>query len=177
MKSEIDSAPVGSFSGCHAGIIEHMDAFARLPALLKPAEEARSIAERIRQFFSDVILTHHQEEERELFTAVMASASSGEELEQVRTIITRLTAEHRELERCWARIEPQMKTLARGELVPVDTQAIDQLTVGYKAHAEYEEQHFLPLAEKILGRNENHMAALGMSLHMRRSSKRAVGYI
>jgi hemerythrin-like domain-containing protein len=154
-----------------------MDAFARLPALLEPAEEACSIAERTRQFFSDVVLTHHQEEERELFTAVMASASGSEELEQVRAIITRLTAEHRELERCWAGIEPPLKKLARGELARVDAQAIDQLTAGYKAHAEYEEQHFLPLAEKILGRNENHMAALGMSLHMRRSSKRAVGYI
>jgi hypothetical protein len=37
----------------------------------------------------------------------------------------------------------------------------------YKAHAGLEETVFLPLAEKILGRNSNHMAALGLSLHMR----------
>lgn len=177
MKSEIDSAPIGSFSGCHSGIIEHMDAFARLPALLKPAEDARSIAASTQQFFRDVVFTHHQEEERELFTAVMSSATDGEESEQVRAIITRLTAEHRELERCWASLEPQLKKVARGELAKVDAQAIEQLTAGYKAHADYEEREFLPLAEKILGRNADHMAALGMSLHMRRSSKRAVGYI
>ncbi len=177
MKSEMDSAPIGSFSGCHSGIIEHMDTFARLPALMKPAEEARSIAASMQQFFRDIVLTHHQEEERELFTAVMASAAHGEELELVRAIVTRLTSEHRELERCWASLEPQMKKVARGELVKVDTQAIEQLTAGYKAHADYEEREFLPLAERILGRNADHMAALGMSLHMRRSSKRVVGYI
>lgn len=177
MKSEMDSAPIGSFSGCHSGIIAHMDDFARLPALLKPAEEARSIAARTQQFFRDVVLTHHQEEERELFTAVIASAEGGEESEQVRAIVTRLTSEHRELERCWASLEPQLKKVVRGELDKVDAQAIEQLTADYKAHADYEEQKFLPLAEKILARNANHMAALGMSLHMRRSSKHAVGYI
>jgi hypothetical protein len=30
-----------------------------------------------------------------------------------------------------------------------------------------EEQAFLPLAQKVLGRNGNHMAALGLSLDMR----------
>ena len=64
MKSEVVSAPIGSFSGCHSGIIEHMDTFACLPALMKPAEEARSIAASMQQFFRDIVLTHHQEEER-----------------------------------------------------------------------------------------------------------------
>jgi hypothetical protein len=39
--------------------------------------------------------------------------------------------------------------------------------LAYNAHANYEETEFLPLAETILGRNANHMAALGLSLHMR----------
>ena len=37
----------------------------------------------------------------------------------------------------------------------------------YQAHARFEEQEFLPLSEKILSRNGDHMAALGLSLHMR----------
>jgi hypothetical protein len=37
----------------------------------------------------------------------------------------------------------------------------------YQAHAQLEEQAFLPLAQTVLGRNGNHMAALGLSLHMR----------
>ena len=38
---------------------------------------------------------------------------------------------------------------------------------SYRNHARYEEEVFLPLSQAILGRNSNHLAALGMSLHLR----------
>ena len=44
---------------------------------------------------------------------------------------------------------------------------VHQLVTAYAAHAGYEEKEFLPLSQTILGRNSNHMAALGLSLHMR----------
>jgi hypothetical protein len=44
---------------------------------------------------------------------------------------------------------------------------VQRLVTEYTAHASYEETDFLPLSETILGRNSNHMAALGLSLHMR----------
>ena len=50
------------------------------------------------------------------------------------------------------------------------------LTTRYREHARFEETDFLPLSQTILGRNANHMAALGMSLHMRHA-KPVVGYI
>jgi len=43
----------------------------------------------------------------------------------------------------------------------------------YRAHAWFEEQEFLPLSQTILSRNPNHMAALGLSLHMRHQSHTA----
>ena len=42
-----------------------------------------------------------------------------------------------------------------------------ELVASYRGHASYEEAVFLPLSQQILSRNANHMAALGMSLHMR----------
>ena len=41
------------------------------------------------------------------------------------------------------------------------------LVSTYANHARFEEQVFLPLAHSILSRNGNHMAALGVSLHLR----------
>ena len=35
---------------------------------------------------------------------------------------------------------------------------------------------FLPLAERILGRNGNHMAALGLALHLRHAPQ-PIGYV
>jgi len=43
-------------------------------------------------------------------------------------------------------------------------------------HARYEEVVFLPLSERILSRNGDHMAALGLALHLRHAPL-VVGYI
>jgi hypothetical protein len=50
------------------------------------------------------------------------------------------------------------------------------LVTRYRAHAQYEESEFLPLSQTILSRNSNHMAALGMSLHMRHAPMRVVPF-
>jgi hypothetical protein len=55
--------------------------------------------------------------------------------------------------------------------------AIQRLVTQYQAHAKYEETEFLPLAQTILGRNANHMAALGLSLHMRHNAPAIAGYV
>ena len=45
----------------------------------------------------------------------------------------------------------------------------------YQAHAAFEEATFLPLSQTILGRNDHHMAALGLSLHMRHTPLKVKG--
>ena len=54
-----------------------------------------------------------------------------------------------------------------GQPADVDPQDVRSLVAQYQAHARFEEQEFLPLSEQILSRNSDHMAALGLSLHMR----------
>ena len=55
----------------------------------------------------------------------------------------------------------------RSHLESLVGDAVRALVDTYMGHARFEEQQFLPLAHTILGRNSNHMAALGLSLHMR----------
>lgn len=171
-----DDAPIASFSQCHVGILSHLTAFGSLPRLLEPAVRARNIAEDTLGFFQDVVLEHHAEEERELFPAVLASAAQGDELARVKSIVERLTREHRQVESTWAKLKPQVKKIARGETADLDTSAVEALVRDYGAHAAFEEAEFLPLCQAILGRNSNHMAALGLSLHMRHVPP-AVGHI
>lgn len=160
-------APLDAFSQCHAGILDHLAQFGQLPALLEPATRARHIAEAMLRFFRQAVYEHHAEEERELFPAVVASATPGDERDYVQAIADRLTREHRQVEKAWERLEPELKEVARGRdslLNPID---VATLVATYRAHATYEEQVFLPLSESILSRNPNHMAALGVSLHLR----------
>ena len=160
-------APLTNFSHCHAGILRHLDDFGQLPALLEPAQRLRQIAERFVEFFREAVFEHHQEEERELFPAVLASAAPGAERERVQQMVDQLTREHRDVEAQWKQLEPLIKKLAKGQPADVNPQAVSSLVAQYQAHARFEEQEFLPLSEKILSRNGDHMAALGLSLHMR----------
>jgi hypothetical protein len=159
--------PLDTFSQCHAGILGHLNSFSQLPALLDPAARARQIATEMLAFFRQAVYEHHAEEERELFPAVLASATPGDEYDYVRAIADRLTREHRQVEKAWERIEPELKMVAKGQESILDPLAVSTLVSTYRAHATYEEQVFLPLSQAILSRNANHMAALGISLHMR----------
>ena len=168
MNTPVDSgAPLTNFSNCHSGIIRRLNALDELPALLAPAARARQIAEESLEFFREAIFEHHLEEERELFPAVIASAKPGEELERVKGMVKRLTEEHRMVEALWKRLEKGLKPVAKGQSTDLDVSELQRLVSEYTAHAAYEEAEFLPLSETILSRNSNHMAALGMSLHMR----------
>lgn len=169
-------SPIANFSQCHVGIISHLDALAELPALMAPAVRARKVAGDMLAFFDAVILEHHHEEEDELFFAVMKSAIKGPEQDRVKAMIERLTTEHRQIEEWWSRIKPQLKQVAKGHDTQLDAHALEQLVNEYRAHARFEETEFLPLSQTILGRDTNHMAALGLSLHMRHA-KSVPGYV
>jgi hemerythrin-like domain-containing protein len=168
MNTPVDTAaPLNNFSNCHSGILKRLTALDELPALLVPAARARQIAEESLEFFREAIFEHHLEEERELFPAVLASAKPGEEMERVKAMVKRLTEEHRMVEALWKRLERGLKPVAKGQSTDLDVSELQRLVTEYTGHAAYEEAEFLPLSEVILGRNSNHMAALGLSLHMR----------
>jgi hemerythrin-like domain-containing protein len=161
------NSPIEDFSQCHAGILSHLQTLGELPALLEPAARARRIAAETLTFFREAVFEHHSEEERELFPAVLASATAGEERQRVQAIVNALTAEHRKVEAAWTRLEPQLKAVAKGHDSALQGDDLQQLVDSYRAHAAYEESVFLPLSQQILGRNANHLAALGTALHMR----------
>ena len=171
------STPIEDFSHCHDGILKRLEQLSELPPLLDPAARAREIAADAVEFFREAIFEHHLDEERELFTAVLASAEKGAEHDRVQDLARRLTDEHRDLEAAWKRLEPELKRIAKGHDSHLDLAALEHLVVRYRLHAEFEEAEFLPLAQTILGRSSAHLAALGLSLHMRHAPKKRATYI
>lgn len=167
--------PLENFSDCHVGILAHLDDLAALPALLDPAARARRIAADTLEHFRTAVYEHHSEEEAELFPAVASSATAGDERRRVQSMIERLTREHREIESAWAHLEPGLKDVARGRDATLDSGAVAALVTTYRAHAAYEEKEFLPLSQTILGRDGNHLAALGLSLHLRHAVPELLG--
>lgn len=168
------ATPLDDFSQAHAGILGRLKTLEALPPLIQSAAQLRELCSNLLYFFEDVILHHHQEEERELFTAVMASAQKGDELARVKRIVDQLTDEHRDVEAKWKRLRPAIQKLARGQDADLDPVVVADLIAQYEAHARFEETEFMPLSQLILGRNENHLSALAMSMHMRRNPRNSL---
>ena len=159
--------PLGGFSQCHAGITRQLQALAGLPTLVEAATLARHTARDTLAFVRSVVPEHHAEEEKELFPAVLASATKGEERARVQAMVERLTAEHRHIEALCAQLEPALQAAAKGHDGVLEASVVQRLVDAYAVHAQFEEQAFLPLSQSVLGRNSNHLAALGISLHAR----------
>jgi hemerythrin-like domain-containing protein len=170
-----EASPLNEFSQCHTGILLHLDKLADFSELVAAAERSRQTAAALLALFSRGVLEHHAEEETELFPAVLRSALPGE-VDRVRQLAERLTREHRVIESLWKRIEGAVGAAAKGKHAEIDEEVVAELVRLYRTHAAFEEEEFLPLSATILGRNGNHMAALGLSLHMRHVPP-PVGYI
>jgi hypothetical protein len=176
-RKSVIEAPIEEFAHCHMGIFRQLDSLGELGPLLDAANRARAIADRALAFFREAIFEHHLDEERELFPAVLHSAEKGDELERVRGITNRLIEEHRNLEATWKRLEPGLRKFVRGHDADFDAGDIDRLVQHYRAHAQYEETVFLPLAKTILSRKSYDLSALGLSLHMRHAPNSMPSYI
>lgn len=174
VETDLDQ-PLNEFSNCHGGILVKLEALDSLPALLAPAALARRIADDSLEFFDHVVYKHHREEETDLFPAVLNSATPGDERERVAAMVDQLTREHRQVEAAWERLKPHIKAIAKGHDAVLDNAALAALVTHYREHAEFEEQNFLPLSKTILGRNGDHMAALGVSLHIGRAMPGVMG--
>ena len=176
----VESTPVQSFADCHAGLVATMSELAVLPELIEAERRARGIRARLRRFHDEVVLRHHADEEEELFPAVRQSARAGDERAEVDAMIARLTAQHRHIEAAFARLLPVLLASDDPRAPMPDPEAVEALVAEYLEHARFEEQHFLPLAERILQRDGNHMASLGVSLHLRHTGdavRRKFGYL
>jgi hemerythrin-like domain-containing protein len=167
--------PITSFTRCHLGIVSQLEATARLPEMVEGANRARQVATQTLDLFRQTVMPHHAEEEAELFPAVLR-ACNGPERKRVQPIVDRLTSEHRAVEALWKQIEPSVRAAARGTAPEVDAESMEEIVRRVLRHARYEETVFLPLAERILLRNGEHMEALGLALHLRNAPP-VVGHI
>ena len=138
---------LAGLSHCHGGIISQLQAFAELLAV---AAQSRKVAANTLALFQFAVYGHHADEENELFPAVLRSAAKGKEAQHIQSMVQSLTAEHREIESRWKKLEPLVKAAA--EPSDLDPKAMQDLVQRYMAHALFEEQQFLPIAKAILSR-------------------------
>lgn len=171
--------PVKEFHGSHEHIIEGLHSLEKLPELAAAMERARAVANATLLLFDKVVHGHHADEEQELFVHVQKSCSDLKEGHRVHELVGRLAADHRRIEKMWSRLRPAVALTAQGKVhdAPNFRQEVAQLVELYLEHAQLEEEVFLPLADAILGRDANHMAALDVALHLRHAPPTKGAYV
>ena len=141
MNSTETTAPIDDFSECHAGIVAHLNQLDSLVPLLEPAMKARRPAAEAVRFFRSAVFEHHNDEERELFPAVLANAAPGEERDRVKAVTDRLVREHRNLESLWSKLEPELQAVARRWKSLVDEFTGGNREIAKNVRAMYDVEH------------------------------------
>jgi len=163
--------PLHDFSRCHVGFVTVLEASLGLPEMIDIAARSRSCAADMLKMFRDRLLAHHDDEERDLFPAVIRIAQPGEEADRAQTMVTQLVREHREIAQLWKRLEPDVQAVANGYLPRLDSALLHELVSRFNEHVRTEEEQFLPFAQQVLARHSGDTAMLGMALHRRHEAE------
>lgn len=164
-------APLQDFSRCHEGFVTVLETALGLPEMIATAARSRSCAADMLKMFHDRLLAHHDDEERDLFPAVLRIARPGEEAERARTMVEQLVREHREIAQLWKQLEPAVRAVANGYLPQLDAALLRDLVSRFNEHVRVEEEDFLPFAQQVLARQAEDLAMLGLALHRRHEAE------
>ena len=173
LSTETDT-PLQDFSSCHVEFVTVLEAALGLPEMIVTAARSRSCATDMLKMFRDRLLAHHDDEERDLFPAVLRSAQAGEELDQAQTMVAQLVREHREIAQLWKQLEPAVKAIANGYLPRLDSALLHELVRRFNEHVRVEEEQFLPFAQQVLARQTEDLAMLGWALHRRHEDEEII---
>jgi hemerythrin-like domain-containing protein len=169
--AESDDAPLQDFSTCHAGFVTVLETALGLPDMLATAARSRSCAADLLKMFNDRVLAHHDDEERDLFPAVLRVARPGDEAQRAQAMVAQLVREHHEIAQVWKRLAPAVQAVANGYLPPFDAGLLAELVRRFNEHVRAEEEDFLPFAQQVLAREAEDLAMLGMALHRRHEAE------
>lgn len=164
-------APLQDFSRCHVGFVTLLEASLSLPEMVATAARARGCAADVLKMFRDRLLAHHDDEERDLFPAVLQVAGPGDEENRAQAMVAQLVREHREIAQLWKQLEPAVQAIANGYLPRLDSELLHELVRRFNEHVHKEEVEFLPFAQLVLARQAEDMAALGLALHRRHEAE------
>ena len=162
--------PLQDFSNSHAGFVHVLEAALGLPEMIAAAAQSRTCAADMLKMFRDRLLAHHDDEERDLFPAVIRIAQPGAEADRARAMVEQLVREHREIAQLWKQLEPSVQAIASGYLPQLDPALLRELVRRFNDHVRLEEVEFLPFAQQVLARQAEDIAMLGTTLHQRHAA-------
>ena len=161
-------APLEMLAACHIRIESRCSTLQKLVDHLKQHgndEQARSAASGILRYFDTAAVQHHEDEEQDLFPALIESMA-GSDAVCIRGITDGLAADHQKLEALWQRLRATLISVAAGDEASLSSDAVDAFVDLYARHLRYEEDHVFPMAARLLGDKE--LDLIGRAMRKRR---------
>ncbi|MDA8363160.1 MAG: hemerythrin domain-containing protein [Gammaproteobacteria bacterium] len=155
--------PLGMLQACHARILRQCDTLVRVAQHLRAVgvtDEARDAAHRAHRYFSTSGKHHHEDEEQDLFPALLTVRP------ELAGTILELRNEHREMEHLWIRIEPSLANIGSVTDFAAFAHDIAEFRAAYISHIERENAKILPAAEVALSAGQ--ISELGKRMAYRR---------
>lgn len=144
--------PLEMLAACHDRIRAHCETLRRLARHLTENGcdiQARQAAAGVLRYFDTAGRHHHEDEERDLFPRMRASAT-GETAVRVAGMIAQLEREHDSMNGFWSDVRTGLERIARGERAVLDVRALRSFCGVYNAHIAFEEANIIPLATTLL---------------------------
>jgi hemerythrin-like domain-containing protein len=161
--------PLEMLAACHLRVQDQCATLLRLVPHIaahgsdRPAQEA---ATAVMRYFDTSARHHHDDEERDLFPALIESMA-GSDAVCLREMTGALTAEHRELETRWKALRAVLVQVAAGQATPLSQDEVGSFTRMYERHIEREESELLPMAQRLLSAAE--LDRIGLAMRLRRA--------
>jgi len=160
--------PLEMLAACHGRIRSQCSTLLRLRSHVARAgadAAARKAAQGVIRYFDTSARHHHEDEEQDLFPALIESMAGADPV-CIRELIDSLTRDHRELERLWVAVRAWLVDVEAGEAAAASAADIDSFVDLYERHAAREEQELFPMSERLLGAEE--LDRIGRSMRLRR---------
>ncbi|MEP7283765.1 MAG: hemerythrin domain-containing protein [Rubrivivax sp.] len=162
--------PLEMLAACHGRVEAQCSTLGRLVAHLdrQGADlQAREAAAAVMRYFDTSAVHHHADEEVDLFPALL-EAMAGSDAVCLRELTTGLTAEHRELERCWRALRRRLEQVAAGQSATLPEVEVLHFVGLYERHIAREEAELLPMAARLLSDAE--LDRIGLAMRTRRGA-------
>lgn len=160
--------PLAMMATCHERLGRQCATLRRLVPHLAGAgadAEAQEAARAVLRYFDRASPQHHQDEEEDLFPALLESMA-GSDAVCIRELTKSLAADHRTLQAAWARLRDPLLAVAEGRSAGLPAAEVEAFVALNEAHGAREDAELLPMAERLL--DDGALARIGEAMKRRR---------
>jgi hemerythrin-like domain-containing protein len=161
-------SPLEMLAACHERIRHQCATLLRLPPHLATHgadTEARAAAAQVIRYFETSGKQHHQDEEEDLFPALIESMAGSDAI-CLHELTGALQTDHHALETAWISLRDGLVKITRGDNAPISTHTVEIWVARYEQHIQREEDVLLPMAVRLL--SDDTLEKIGQAMCARR---------